>query len=105
MMHFLTNIIHIQAIGSVFLLCLFIIASTMLQQGAITESRNVLRLFAIIEETEERLAAGYPQEPIDLAQVLTKESLREFGARFMHEFRFLMFDQVTRLSRLNDGQG
>ncbi len=47
------------------------------------------RLFAIVEETEERLAASYAQEPIALANVLTPESIRESGPRFMARIPFL----------------
>ena len=42
MFAFLNNVIHVQAVGSVFLLCGFIIASTLLQQKAVTKSKELL---------------------------------------------------------------
>jgi hypothetical protein len=50
---------------------------------------GVGRIFAIVEETEERLAASYPQEPIDLTKVLTPDSIRESGPRFLASIPFL----------------
>ncbi|MET4072471.1 hypothetical protein ABID58_007300 [Bradyrhizobium sp. S3.2.6] len=47
------------------------------------------RIFAIVEEVEERLAASYPNEPIELMQVLKAESLRESGPRFLARIPFL----------------
>ncbi len=41
------------------------------------------KIFAIVEETEERLAASYAQEPIDITKVLTKESVLQSGPRFL----------------------
>ena len=42
MYDFLRNIAHLQAIGSVGLLCFFIVATTILQKKAIDKSRDVL---------------------------------------------------------------
>jgi hypothetical protein len=39
---FLQNIVHLQAIGSVVLLCFFIIATTILQKRSVDRSREVL---------------------------------------------------------------
>ena len=47
------------------------------------------RIFAVVEETEERLAASFMKEPIDLASVLTPHSIRESGPRFMARIPFL----------------
>jgi hypothetical protein len=47
------------------------------------------RIFAIVEEVEERLAASYPNEPIEITQVLKAESIRESGPRFLARIPFL----------------
>ncbi|OSI74431.1 hypothetical protein BSZ21_05850 [Bradyrhizobium canariense] len=46
-------------------------------------------LFALIEEVEERLSASYPNEPIALFDVLTVNSIRESGPRFLARIPFM----------------
>jgi hypothetical protein len=47
------------------------------------------KIFAIVEEVEERLAASYAQEPLDLAKVLSAGSIQESGPRFLARIPFL----------------